>query len=548
MHQLDAARRHRRPAAARRRRRSTSPRTPGRRPRALEDARARASPRRERRPRAAQGRPRAARARLGRGARRRARTATRRELRRAGRGGRRERPAPRLAGREAPALEGARARRRSSSCAHRETLEMLRAALSQRAQLATARLPRGALPRRGATSRSRSSGCPTGPSLLVSTECGGEGRNFEFCHRLVLFDLPWNPVVVEQRIGRLDRIGRTLPVEIVYFRPPGGLGADVVRAVRGASASSASRWPGLERELARRRRRRSRRPPLEPERPLAADAVRGAASTRRAPRATRIREAAYHELHRDPLPAGAGATAILARVPADLDALNEDVVVAACERLGFHVERAARPAHASRSSSATRRSSTACRACPAGRASSAPSTARRRSRTRRSTSSPPAIRWSRACSRTSRRRRAGASPCSSSRPGPSAGWASLALYKDGPAFDVVAVDASGRSRPEWAEAARRRPPGTRWRPQELPEGWADTVRAMVDGAAGRAASGRAGGRRGHARALTGRQAGRAFSRSRISVSSTASGVGGAGGGGAAAILAAKLANGSTIRK
>ena len=62
-----------------------------------------------------------------------------------------------------------------------------------------------------------------GPSLLVSTEAGGEGRNFEFCRRLVLFDLPWKPSVVEQRIGRLDRIGRRIPVEIVYFRPPRGI-------------------------------------------------------------------------------------------------------------------------------------------------------------------------------------------------------------------------------------------------------------------------------------------------------------------------------------
>ena len=60
--------------------------------------------------------------------------------------------------------------------------------------------------------------------MLISTECGGEGRNFEFCRRLVLFDLPWNPMTVEQRIGRLDRIGRDQPTEIVYFRPPGGFG------------------------------------------------------------------------------------------------------------------------------------------------------------------------------------------------------------------------------------------------------------------------------------------------------------------------------------
>jgi ATP-dependent helicase HepA len=54
-----------------------------------------------------------------------------------------------------------------------------------------------------------------------------------------------------------------------------------------------------------------------------------------------------------------------------------------------------------------------------------------------------------------------------------------AFYKDGPAFEVLAVDAQGRSRPEWAEAARRRPPGARWQPQELPEDWADSVRTMA---------------------------------------------------------------------
>ena len=112
--------------------------------------------------------------------------------------------------------------------AHRETLEMLRTALSHRAQLATGVFHEELSPARRDTEVARFRE-PDGPSLLVSTECGGEGRNFEFCRRLVLFDLPWKPSVVEQRIGRLDRIGRRMPVEIVYFRPPGGIGADVVR-------------------------------------------------------------------------------------------------------------------------------------------------------------------------------------------------------------------------------------------------------------------------------------------------------------------------------
>jgi ATP-dependent helicase HepA len=54
--------------------------------------------------------------------------------------------------------------------------------------------------------------------VLLCSEAGSEGRNFQFCTRMVHFDLPVDPVQLEQRIGRLDRIGRTQPVEIVYFR------------------------------------------------------------------------------------------------------------------------------------------------------------------------------------------------------------------------------------------------------------------------------------------------------------------------------------------
>ncbi|MHA1148026.1 MAG: SNF2-related protein [Promethearchaeota archaeon] len=45
-------------------------------------------------------------------------------------------------------------------------------------------------------------------SVLLSTEVGGEGRNFQFCRVLINYDLPWNPMKLEQRIGRLDRIGQ----------------------------------------------------------------------------------------------------------------------------------------------------------------------------------------------------------------------------------------------------------------------------------------------------------------------------------------------------
>ena len=53
-----------------------------------------------------------------------------------------------------------------------------------------------------------------GPQILISTEAGGEGRNFQFCHVLVNYDLPWNPMKVEQRIGRVDRIGQDHAVSI----------------------------------------------------------------------------------------------------------------------------------------------------------------------------------------------------------------------------------------------------------------------------------------------------------------------------------------------
>jgi superfamily II DNA or RNA helicase len=50
--------------------------------------------------------------------------------------------------------------------------------------------------------------------LLIATEVGGEGRNLQFCHRLINYDLPWNPMKIEQRVGRLHRIGQQHEVTI----------------------------------------------------------------------------------------------------------------------------------------------------------------------------------------------------------------------------------------------------------------------------------------------------------------------------------------------
>ncbi|MBI5746298.1 MAG: DEAD/DEAH box helicase family protein [Nitrospirae bacterium] len=50
--------------------------------------------------------------------------------------------------------------------------------------------------------------------VLISTESGGEGRNMQFCNTIINFDLPWNPMRIEQRIGRLHRIGQIRDVFI----------------------------------------------------------------------------------------------------------------------------------------------------------------------------------------------------------------------------------------------------------------------------------------------------------------------------------------------
>jgi ATP-dependent helicase HepA len=54
----------------------------------------------------------------------------------------------------------------------------------------------------------------TGTQAMVCSEIGSEGRNFQFAHNLVMFDLPYNPDLLEQRIGRLDRIGQTRTINI----------------------------------------------------------------------------------------------------------------------------------------------------------------------------------------------------------------------------------------------------------------------------------------------------------------------------------------------
>lgn len=52
---------------------------------------------------------------------------------------------------------------------------------------------------------------PDGPQVLLSSEVGGEGVDLQFCRVIVNYDMPWNPMRVEQRIGRIDRLGQKAP-------------------------------------------------------------------------------------------------------------------------------------------------------------------------------------------------------------------------------------------------------------------------------------------------------------------------------------------------
>lgn len=118
---------------------------------------------------------------------------------------------------------------------------------------------------------------PEGARVLLSSEIGGEGRNFQFAHHLVMLDVPLNPEVIEQRIGRLDRIGQAHAIHVhvpytpgaesernalwlheglnIFSRPLPGA-HEVYTRFRAALESEATRpgdssWPGFIRDVQR---------------------------------------------------------------------------------------------------------------------------------------------------------------------------------------------------------------------------------------------------------------------------------------------------------
>ncbi len=107
-------------------------------------------------------------------------------------------------------------------CAQAETAMSLRRALLEREGLHAALFHEGM----DIVERDRAAAffadAEDGAQALICSEIGGEGRNFQFAHHLVLFDLPLDPEVLEQRIGRLDRIGQTETIRIHIPYEAGG--------------------------------------------------------------------------------------------------------------------------------------------------------------------------------------------------------------------------------------------------------------------------------------------------------------------------------------
>ena len=358
--------------------------------------------------------------------------------------------------------------------AHRETLEWLREELSRRAQVATGVFHEELSSARRDIEVARFR-LPDGPSLLVSTECGGEGRNFEFCRRLVLFDLPWNPLVVEQRIGRLDRIGQRLPVEVVYFPATGGVDRDAARLYEDLGLF---REPlaGLEPELAR----------VEAALEMAALSPPGTLPKKRfdaivaGARAaqTRVREAAWREMHRDPYRRDMAET-LLGRVPPDLETLTQEVVVTACRRLFLQVEPHER--HGFSIELGNQAIVDSLPGVPGGSGflgTFSREAALDDEKADFFAAGHPLVEGVLAHIEEAPLGRVSVLRVAL---GEAKGLALLALYKDGPRFEAVVLDGGGRSRPDWASALTRRPLRTRRIPPGLlhEPGWEPAIRRMA---------------------------------------------------------------------
>src|SRR5262249_41237027 len=95
---------------------------------------------------------------------------------------------------------------------HRDTLDYLREKLADKFQVVEIHGGMNAQRRKEAQEAFR-----TTAQICLATDAAGEGINLQFCHLMINYDLPWNPVRLEQRMGRVHRIGQELDVYIFNF-------------------------------------------------------------------------------------------------------------------------------------------------------------------------------------------------------------------------------------------------------------------------------------------------------------------------------------------
>lgn len=107
--------------------------------------------------------------------------------------------------------------------AFRQTLELLAN------QVPDAAVYHGSLPR--AEKEAAIAAFRDEAGVLLSTESAGEGRNLQFCHVMVNMDLPWNPMQIEQRLGRLHRVGQEHDVLLTNLVASGTIEEQVLRVL-----------------------------------------------------------------------------------------------------------------------------------------------------------------------------------------------------------------------------------------------------------------------------------------------------------------------------
>ncbi len=239
----------------------------------------------------------------------------------------------------------------------------------------------------------------------------------------------------------------------MYFRPPAGIGREVVRLFE---ALGLFREPvaGLEPQLAHVEGA-IEAIALNPGASFSEERFTALVAEANAAR-TRIREAAYQQLHRDPYRSDMAAS-ILARVPAELDALNAEVVVTACIGLGFTIERP-RGHRIFAIELGSGAKVDGLPGVPGG--SSYVGSFDREEAVEQETidffaSGHPLVEGIFAHFDDSAIGRVARFEVESA--GNERGEGLVAIYKEGPVFEVMAIDMAGQNRPDWEALIRRRP-------------------------------------------------------------------------------------------